>query len=750
MREVTEQTTAAWQSPVKAGDTRPVVRATIEWGNMREVSYNTDDMQGGDFPEEGGVRQRKGVFRNINFGNHELREVRNIRSISWSRSVDQDISECTLTLLNTDVTPIGDESEVVIGDDFDLPGLFTFSRGAQAASAARWGYDTDTGWSQQIVPDRLVRTYEGYGSDDTVPPGEDPHLYASGVWLIDEVDYNANGDIQIKMRDLGRLLTDHIVFPPVVPRDDYPLEWSKIRSELVESRDAVGGSWTQPEGTTNSSNDYYVGEGLVDEPEYVNAQAGVQTHYDQHAWRAGRTLNNDDPPVLTGIGNEYYWLSTGQSSHSDMVWWEVELDDTVNLAALKISSRSGPYRIYISVADEDGWIGKRKIPYEVGTADIDIDAKIKFVMSVKSEQGFPLDVTLPRKYANVKKVRLTFTRLRILTPALTYPWRAGLRNLELYTAPNLDDLSFEDGEISVPIGNYRDFSQIIRWVGAWAGWYWPMDATRTFETFGTEYDMGWETQFQSSLPKGRTWGAFQWAGTAGEADITADQFDKQPLLDIISHVREITGCSFWIDEAGAMVWRQPNIFEKGNYLNPGHLEAHRAPERVLDFITIDENETLISYSTTLSSKNVRERVFVGDSNGKFGVVVKGYRPNGGTGLMRIAGWTDGHFKQKDCYPAADLIAARQMFDYRRATLTTPGNPAIQIDDQIRIFERVTNETYFHYVLTVSSELNMDEGTWEYNLETHWLGEDIDTAFVLDAEQLGGVTKAYLALQGGID
>jgi len=741
MRLVTQQTTDAWKNPVKAGATRPVVRATIEWGRVREHPYNTDDMQGGDLDAgEVGVRTRKGVFRSIMFNNDEVRELPNIRSCSWGRSVDQDIAECTLTLLNTEIRAIGNTSEISLaGDDFDLPGLLTFSRGTQEAARERWGYTRDHGWKNQIVPDRLVRTYEGYGSDDTVPPGEDPNLYASGVWLIDSVQYDANGDIQIRMRDVGRLLVDHIVFPPVIPVDDYPLDWSKIETAMVTARDATGGSWNQPPGDVHSSNELYVGTGVTDEPEYVNSNGVVQGHWPNHAWRAGG-----------GTGNEKYWLSTGQAKQRDTVWWQVDLDDPQNLAALKVSTRSGPYRVYVSLGNGDRWFGKRKIPYEVSTGDVDLQAGIPFVHSFKSEHGFPLDVTLPRKFSDVTRVRLTFTRLRKLIPATNYPWRAGLRNLELYTAPDLDDLSFEEGEVATQIGNYRDFSQIVRWVGAWAGFYWPPNAWLRYETGGTKHDMNYSTQFVSSLPKGRTWGSFQWNGTAGQAPITSDQFDKQPLLDVISHIREITGCLFFIDEAGSMVWRQPNLFEVGNYVTPSHRVADRSKARTQQYVTIDEEETLLSYSTTLSSENVRERVFIGDAGGKFGAVVKGYRPNGGTGLMRIAGWTDGNWRRKDALVAADLIAARQMFDYRRADITIPGNPAIQIDDQIRVFERVTSETYFHYVLGVSSELNMDEGTWTYSLETHWLGPDREQAFVMDATKLQGATKQYLALQGGID
>src|SRR4028119_426997 len=106
-----------------------------------------------------------------------------------------------------------------------------------------------------------------------------------------------------------------------------------------------------------------------------------------------------------------YWLSTGQKKYEDMAWWQVDLDNPVHLAALKVSTRSGPYRVYVSIDTGDGLLGKKKIPYTVSTGGVPLDAKIKFVMSFSSEAGFPLDVTLPKAYQGVTKIRAPFPRL---------------------------------------------------------------------------------------------------------------------------------------------------------------------------------------------------------------------------------------------------------------------------------------------------------------------------------------------------
>lgn len=731
MRTVTAETTARWKSVLHAGNTKPTVRATLEHGRMREVTYNTENNPGGDY---GRARSRKGHFRNIIFGATSVRELPNVRRCEWSRSVDQDIAECTLTLVNIELTAIGDAPSA--GDDFDTPGALTFNRGDQQIQVNRWGQDAETGWNGMIVPDRLIRTYEGYGSDDTLAPGDDPNLYPSGTWLIDDVSYAANGDIVIKARDLIRLLVDHISHPPVVPYDDYPMEWSKIRSVPVANRDVTGGTWGQPKGEAASSNIKYADAGIVDTPRYVNAKGGVQGRYPNGAYRGDQTD---------------FWISTGQESHDSMVWWEVEFDTLQEaVAAVRIRTQGGPYRIFISIKDNDGWLGKRKVPYDVTTEGVDLDNDIPFVHAVTAEKGEPFDVVFKRKYLNVKKIRLSFTRLRRIAGGKKYDWRAGLREFKVYTgAPAA--IGYVDGEILTPMGNYADYTDIVKWVCAWSGFFWPTanDNFIKYSNDGPKVPFTYAVN-DSVLPRGRVWGSFQMTNTAGVTDLTSDQFDKQPLLDVIQYVRDVTGFSFWADETGGIVWRMPNLYELGNYLSPNHKDNRRRPDRTTDLVTIDEEETLISYSTELTSRNLRERVFVANSNGKFGIVVKGFNPYP-TGLKRIAGWTDQHWvTKKECRVAADMIVAAQTYDYRRAKISIPGNPAIQIDDQIRVFERVTNESFYHYVRGISSVLDMDEGSWTYELESHWLGEKPGQIWAVNVDKLDAATQNYINLLGDPD
>lgn len=737
MRQVPDSITKAWKAANKVGPNKPVVRATIQRGRMRRWTYDTSQMPGGDYDA---VRDahRKGVYTSMIFGDVTvLREVRNIKSYSWTRSLEQDVATCTMTIQNSDITPIGNPDENDPNGEFDLPGYFTFSRGDEKVDANRWGY-TANAWNGVFVPDAVVKTYEGYGGDSSTMPAQDQTLVQSGVWLIDKVTYTADGNIVLDMRDIGRLLLDQIVFPPVVPFEEYPLMWDAIHDTQVDGRDATGGHWDDltGRGTASSSNDFYVGLGIQDPPgAYVTKGGGVRGHFDWHA--------------LHNLDEWRYWLSTGQDRHGDKVWWQVDLKDPTPVNALRLQPYGGPYHVFISLKGPNGWIGTKHIPYDVSTEGVDIKAGIPFVMRARAEKNRRFDLTLPHVYKKVTAIRITFTRL-MDTRVGKYPFRAGLGDMEIYTSDDASTLGFAKDSVLKTVGNYHDYTDIVKWVGAWGGWFWPHQNT------GDDYikvglnDLDY-LHFDSPEPclaHGNVWGDFMKSGTSGQVPLTIDQFDKRPLMDIISYIRDELGFVFFIDEMGAMVWRMPNLGmagnpKLGNYLSPASLDKPTNHARTSEYVTIDENETLLDYSTDLDSSQIRERIFVASATGKYGTVIKGFNPYS-NGMRRTAGWTDMHFaSKKECTVMADMINANTMFNYRRGHVTTPGNPAIQMDDQIRIYERMTNESYFHYVLGITSTLDMEAGTWNYEIDTHWLGERPSDAWVVQVDQLDAATQAYL-------
>lgn len=753
--------TQAWKSSAHVGKARPVVRAIIQVQQMRRFEYDTAWAQGGTFEHD---RHRKGFFKSFVFGDNSVfREIRNIKSCSWDRSVGQDAATCSITLLNTDLTAIGEPRDNPTSPaEFDKPGHFTFNRGDQTVSANRWGFDTETGWNGILVPDRVVKTFEGYSGDWSKPPPQDPNLVQSGTWMIDKVTYNSDGTITLEMRDLARLLLDTIVFPPGVPNSEYPLSWTRNHSEMIPHRDAKGGEFKDRLirfGSASSSNEKYIGKGFTNLPftKYVQDNGGADGHLARHAI----VDHPRDTDAEKRQDEATFWRSTGQDTKNAFVWWQFDVDgDRMPLAALRLRMAGGPYRLYVSIHDGTKWVGQKNIGWKKNgkagsPGNVDIDAKIPFVYTRIADRYHPFDVILPRKYM-AKKIRLTLTQLQH-TGVGEHPYRGGIREVMAYTANNISDLYFDKGHILKVIGNYGDWTHVVKWVCAWAGFYWPphstgLDFIRVQGEGATTKDYVSYTYPDPTLPKGRVWGDFMKSGTGGVADLTVDQFDKKPLMDIVNYVRDLLGFLFFIDEMGAVVWRMPNLWKLGNYVTPENFEDGRPGQRyrgkrTTNIITIDEQETLLSYETVLDSSNLRERIFVANAVGGVGTVIKGFNPYP-VGLTRVEGWSDQNFKTKqETRVMADMISARNMFTYRTGQAVIPGYPAIQIDDQIRIFERVTNETYYHYVMGIKSDLDMEEGVWTYSLQTHWLGEDPSDAWVVKVDELDNVTQQYLSAIG---
>lgn len=659
--------TNAWKSQAKIGDQRPVIRATIQVQNMKRFNYDTAWANGGTWETD---RHRTGTFASFIFGDSSpLREIPNIKSCSWERSVGQDAATCTLTLMNAEMTPIGAAEANPDPDELDNPGWLTYNRGNPTVDPNPWGYEAN-GWRGILVPDRVVRTYEGYSADYTAFPAQDENLLQSGTWMIDSVTYGADGTITLEMRDLARLLLDQVVFPPAVPMVEYPLSWKKFRSENVPGRDAQGGSWLARlarYGTAKSSNQAYVGLGLtnVPRPHYVTSTGGVEGHADRHPILKHYVGDGDDiDPTAAEKEKDYetYWLSTGQDSPSSYVWWEWrDKSGTTPVAGVRLRMHGGPFRVFISVHDGTKWRGKKKIPWKKNgktgsPGNVEIGANIPFVKSVIADRYNQFDVILPRKY-RAKRIRLTFTRLQHWGVG-EHPYRAGLREFKIYTNKNYNSLHFGPGEFLKVTGNYGDYNWIVKWVLAWSGWYWPPHSTgldfirqHSDATAPNAKEFVSYVQPDPAMPVGRVWGDIMRTYTSGVADLTVDMFDKKPMMEIIGYVRDLTGFLFFIDEAGGAVFRQPNLWKLGNYASPErvagdgdspHVYSGRPGkrgrgERTSTIVEIKDDETLLDYETKLDSSNIRERIFVANAVGGMGTVIRGFNPYD-VGLARVAGW----------------------------------------------------------------------------------------------------------------
>jgi hypothetical protein len=100
------------------------------------------------------------------------------------------------------------------------------------------------------------------------------------------------------------------------------------------------------------------------------------------------------------------------------------------------------------------------------------------------------------------------------------------------------------------------------------------------------------------------------------------------------------------------------------------------------------------------------------------------------------------YTEAECQRMAELTALFILFTYRTGNLEAPAHPGLQIDDQVRIFERMTSESYIHYVSSLNTHMDLESGEYSMVVTTHWLGTDPDTNWFINKQNL---TPAVLSL-----
>lgn len=725
MKTTTAHTQDVWDSGDFAGDDRrPTARVTIQKMTAIHPQYRYEAGRSQDWAHAG-------TFISMLFGQEKNRprELHNVASVKWERGVDTDVGTCTIVLGNVEARNGADPASDF---ELDFPGYYTPNRGTEDYFD-QWGYVTNS-WRNWLVPDRLIRTYEGYGSDRTKAPEHDPNLYPSGTWLIDDVEINTGGQITLTCRDIGRVLLDQILYPSLVPYDVYPLTFSvfedrnKPRQVIATDGDAA---WKTPAYDTDSNRVYRVHPEITDNGRpVVAADNTVYGHHPRDAF---------DPNAQS------YWVSAGFADKNDRdayVWVQGKLNAPSAVEGIKVNAQHGPYQLYVSLMVDGQWIGNKRIPYKAG--EVDSGADIKYVAEYTVRKGETIVYQLPKRYTGVTKIRYTFGQL---------PWfgmgRKRTRHAAINGVSYCGNVSQQEIPGGFTYGNYDDYTDIVKWLLAWSGWYWPSgDSGLDTVTYS---DGSTATVAPSSndptLVGGRAWGDFEGTGTNGLTKFDVDTWDKKPVMDGIAVVRDIVGFDFWIDETGGVIWRLPNIWSKGCYLMPA--KGGPRTTRTTDLIEIDERKHLIDLTVKLSSRNIRERLFIANQASHVGAVVRGYRPDN-FGLKRMGGWTDQHFKtQAECERMADLIALKQSFTYRQNQVTITANPALQPDDQVVITERMTGEGYIHRITNISSDFDNETGQWTYTLTTNWLGTKAFTKKAWDPDKLTNATKVYLQKLGKI-
>lgn len=666
---------------------------------------------------------KKQTYASVLFSGHASAafELTNLNQVRWVRSAEAELATLTVDMNNSMPLPPGVGTSP--DGQFDQLGFFTPRRGSTAYTESVFGQARNY-WEGYLVPDRLIRVYQGYGVDYSELPENDPHMLLMGCFLIDDVTFTADGTITINARDVGRLLVDEIMFPPVVPFKNYPLSFSRYVTHpgprtLVP---AAGGGWFRPHYQTDSN------------VPYVGVNGSVYGHHGSDAFDSS---------------NNTFWLSVGNAKPNRGYSFEYIQGkfSKRKIEAVRVRTWGGPYRAYLSVKVAGKWLGRAVIPYDPNNpASAPNGANIRFVQSKTAAREAWTTFKLTTPIKDVEAVRVTFTDL-YNSGIGVYKYRAGVRTMEVLAAGTRPATTIVGPTTTT--GNYGDYTDIVRLLLAYGGFFWPKAAQQKLSAIpgnaANVVNYTW-SDVDPYLGTGRVWADLQQSGTNGVADLGVEVFDKKPLMDGITYIRDILGFIFYVDEQGAAQFRSPNLFALGNWkTDKDGLGAHRTS----DYTTLHDDQALLELRAQLSSLNLREKVFIGNVPGKIGAVANGRIPYP-SGLRRVGGWTDEHFAtEAEAIVMADLITLRQLFSFRKDTMRIAADPSLQVDDQVRIIERVTSEAYFHRVESISSEWSAKTGVWTYDLTTSWLGADPNAEWAFKSTQLAKETQAYLNALGGL-
>jgi len=731
---------AIWRRGDFTGPTRPMARVTIERPKMALRTYGLLSKYSIIAEAPSGIGSATQVLGQID-PNHGRRvantyadllftapgtpvELLNVKTLSWVRSLDQDAATLTLTLANTaprdETTPVPSGAA---GRDLDYPGWYTPDRG-QSQWSARWGHVKNS-WAGLIRPDNLIKTYEGYGLDVTAIPEEDANLVQTGVWLIDTVQINAFGVITVQARDLARLLLDHQTNQPVVPKDFDPLEFINWDDAIVPTPPVRTRIPLKVRDHSGRYGPYKQGDGTF-----------IDNIPDPDRYRGHTPQDSiDDNP-------DTFWMSF---AHIKPRWpWGVEWIE-YSLPGSRVGTVAmwligSGYQVYVSVYADGHWLDEDGNPATGSTKTIpftinpeggrDQHAGIPYRSTfVYRADGNPVGIAVDFPPADkVTRIRLSFKNLQHL-PGITpreHSYRVAVRTVAVESPLTAGTRKISPGPAGANPGRMEDYTDIIKLACAWAGFYWPTNAYIT-RSDGTQQYQRFTQPDPVLATAGRVWGDFEQTGTAAVAKIE-DALVNKSLMDVVNYVRNIIGFVFYIAEDGAVQWRLPNIFDLGNTISDNSDHVGRT-KRVF---VIDERENLTALDATLSSHDLREQIRV--KNAAKEVTTAGYNPNN-IGLRRVLLWADDRFEERDLKRASELTALASLFTYRTDRTKIPGFPGIQLDDQVRIMERVTNEGSVHYVSGISSDNDLEAGTWNYTLSTHWLGENPQTRWMVPRPKL---------------
>jgi hypothetical protein len=643
------------------------------------------------------------------------------------------------------------------------PGTFTYRRGlsSDGSESNPWGHIPDN-YTDAFLPNRLLWTFEGYGTDGSTLPWDDGKMVLTGTWLIDRVQIDAKGNFSVECRDLAKLLIEQRLYPPIVPLDNYPVEFCSDREETTDKSTQTTTTTSTPEviGTdvARHSTDVYDSSAAP----WYGTNASVYGHQASHAF-------DGDPST--------YWISMRNSVGGISTDWSFEWLDAMTdgqpINRIRFKPWVGNYVLYVGVMENGVWQGTQRVPYNPNAepaypngADILYVQKLSLPVS---ENWFTID--LDRVYS-ADRVRLVFTNLQDFGRISGGDFRAGVYEFEVmgYTpaGTSTETVDVTEEVVTQIPGNIDDYTDMVKLFLAWAGFYWAE---------GEDDPLFLEEEWGSR--GGRVWGDFFYSGAypVEPACIPGSYWDNKSVMDAINQVKETLGFLGYVDATGGFIWRPPNIWANGNYITG---DGWRGESSIP---IVAENNLIMDYGVTVDDQALRsEIVVVADGDpAVYGSYSPGYAegeeapksiegsgetttgeqvvtdlsllagqqrvmivpdyPFGGVGENRTE-----EAARAEVEKFAYLVSLWIHWSYRKGKVRIPANPALDVDDQIRIYEAKTSETYIHYILGMNVTLDMQSGSYVADIETHWLGNGPESQWHMFINDLPPALLAYLCQQ----
>lgn len=359
--------------------------------------------------------------------------VPNVRSVTWDRGIDKDAGECVITLTNQWMKT---NYAAGVARELGTPGYFTFNHGESAEGRARW-LSEENEWRGILVPGALIRVREGYGGhhlpwDEAEAEG---YIMLTGTWMVDDITIGARSRlIEIRCRDMGALLIDQVLYPPLVPSGMYPLRYSR---------------WVQQ---TNAKKSYTVTQTVTKTEVVAQAGATVKVSFADSSndrwyptWSPGAYIPEGGYLLHGHRGShsldgkfDSYWLSIG-NSHPSRPWCTDWIEYNAGgqyVQTIEVTPWRGPYTMFVSIMEDGRWIGSSRVPYVFsemngpGNYAVNTGADIPYVKKLGVNPDKANRVTLDRAY-RAQRIRISF-RDHVNSGIGQWVYRCGVREFKAF------------------------------------------------------------------------------------------------------------------------------------------------------------------------------------------------------------------------------------------------------------------------------------------------------------------------------